>query len=63
MTVAAVLDSHFHCPDCGPLVYGSTRAICGQVIPAPAVGNGPTRTCPPCKSALRTHQRSHQNGR
>jgi hypothetical protein len=57
--MAAVLDSHFHCPDCGPLVYGQTRALCGQVIPAPVVGNGPTRKCPACKNLRRTHRKDH----
>lgn len=58
--MAAVLDEHFHCPDCGPLVRGTTRAICGQVIPAPIVGNGPTRKCGGCKSALRAHKKGHR---
>lgn len=61
--MAAVLDSHFHCPACGPLVYGQTRAICGQVIPAPMVGNGPSRKCAACKTALRAHNASHQEGK
>ncbi len=56
-----VLDAHFHCPDCGPLAFGVTRAICGQVIPAPVVGDGPSRTCPPCKAALRAHQAGHRH--
>ena len=56
----AVLESHFHCPDCGPLVHGSTRAICGQIIPAPVVGNGPERKCRPCKQQLSDHKRSHR---
>lgn len=60
--MAAVLDSHFHCPDCGPLTYGVTRAVCGQTIPAPVVGNGPTRKCRGCQSALRTHKASHKKG-
>ncbi|MEU9224843.1 hypothetical protein AB0D40_10805 [Streptomyces massasporeus] len=55
-----VPNSHFHCPDCGPLVFGVTRAICGHVIPAPVVGDGPERKCPACKAALRGHQRSHR---
>ncbi|MDF2710599.1 MAG: hypothetical protein K0R62_6251 [Nonomuraea muscovyensis] len=44
--MAAALVSHFHCPACGPLALGKTRAICGQIIPPPVVGNGPTRKCP-----------------
>ncbi|MEJ1196928.1 MULTISPECIES: hypothetical protein [unclassified Streptomyces] len=55
-----VLISHFHCPDCGPLVFGTTRAICGQIIPAPVTGNGPERRCPACKAARRAHQASHR---
>jgi hypothetical protein len=58
--MAAVLGEHYHCPACGPLAYGVTRAICGQVIPAPVVGNGPTRKCPACKTALRAHKASHK---
>lgn len=56
----AVLISHFHCPACGPLKVGATRAVCGQVIPAPAAGNGPSRKCPACKKALRKHEASHR---
>jgi len=56
-----VLDSHFHCPDCDPqLVRGSTRAICGAVIPKPVVGNGPTRKCPRCERIRRQHEASHR---
>lgn len=56
----AVLDEHFHCPDCHPqLVRGTTPAICGQTIPVAVVGNGPTRKCTGCKSALRKHKSSH----
>lgn len=55
----AVLDSHFHCPDCGPLVRGQTRAICGQIIPPPVVGNGPERKCPACKALRRPHRKDH----
>ncbi|MFF6808709.1 hypothetical protein ACFZAG_02260 [Streptomyces sp. NPDC012403] len=55
-----VLDAHFHCPDCGPLVFGVTRAICGQVIPAPVVGDGPERKCPACKAARRAHRAGHR---
>ncbi|SED30232.1 hypothetical protein SAMN05216532_4126 [Streptomyces sp. 2231.1] len=55
-SAARVLISHFHCPVCGPLVFGVTRAVCGQVIPAPVLGNGPERTCPACKKALRNHR-------
>ncbi|MBL3664494.1 hypothetical protein JL475_00340 [Streptomyces sp. M2CJ-2] len=60
MTV--VLDAHFHCPDCGPLQRGVTRAICGQIIPPPEVGDGPVRVRkrPPCKSALRAHKKGHR---
>lgn len=58
--MAAVLDEHYHCPACGPLQYGATRAVCGQVIPAPVVGNGPTRKCTPCKAALSAHKASHR---
>lgn len=59
--MATVLDSHFHCPDCHPqLRPGITPAICGAVIPAPVVGRGPVRKCPPCKSALRGHKASHR---
>ncbi|UJV41607.1 hypothetical protein [Streptomyces sp. AMCC400023] len=59
-----VLDMHFHCPDCHPqLKPGVTPAICGQTIPAPIVGNGPVRKCPPCKQALRRHKASHKKGR
>lgn len=55
-----VLDMHFHCPDCHPqLVPGSTPAICGRTIPAPVVGTGPVRKCPDCKSAIRTHKKTH----
>ncbi|MEJ1200857.1 MULTISPECIES: hypothetical protein [unclassified Streptomyces] len=54
------LISHFHCPDCGPLVFGVTRAVCGHVIPAPVVGNGPERKCPACKTAMRAHKTSHR---
>ncbi|NEC89105.1 hypothetical protein [Streptomyces sp. SID12501] len=57
---APVLVAHFHCPDCGPLVFGVTRAVCGQVIPPQVVGNGPHRNCPACKAALRTHKTSHR---
>jgi hypothetical protein len=60
VTVATVLDEHFHCPICGPLVFGVTRAVCGQVIPAPVIGNGPTRKCPGCKSGLRAHKADHK---
>jgi hypothetical protein len=56
-----VLDAHFHCPDCGSLVYGVTLAVCGQPIPAPVIGKGPVRKCPACKSALRQHKASHRN--
>jgi rubredoxin len=52
-----VLDSHFHCPACGPLVFGQTRAICGRIIPSPVVGNGPERKCPDCKANRRTHKK------
>lgn len=58
-----VLDMHFHCPTCHPqLQYGATPAICGQVIPAPVVGNGPVRKCPPCKASRRRHEASHKKG-
>jgi len=58
--VATVLDMHFHCPDCEPqLRPGVTRGICGQTIPVPAVGSGPVRKCPPCKTALPGHKASH----
>ncbi|WP_371556123.1 hypothetical protein OG416_18015 [Streptomyces longwoodensis] len=56
----AVLDAHFHCPQCGPLVFRVTRAICGQSIPAPVVGDGPERRCPGCTAALRTPGASHR---
>jgi endogenous inhibitor of DNA gyrase (YacG/DUF329 family) len=52
-----VLDEHFHCPSCGPLVFGQTRAICGEIITPPIVGDGPTRKCPPCKASVRTHKK------
>lgn len=60
--MAVVLESHFHCPDCGPLIYGVTRALCGQPIPAPVVVDGPVRErkCPPCKSSLRAHKKGHR---
>lgn len=52
---------HFHCPACHPqLVRGTTPAICGQVIPLPIVGNGPTHKCPACKAQLRRHKGSHR---
>ncbi|MFD8426699.1 hypothetical protein ACFV1R_03725 [Streptomyces coelicoflavus] len=60
MARTAVLVSHFHCPDCGPLVFGTTRAVCGQVIPAPVAGNGPERKCPACKRARRAHLAGHR---
>jgi hypothetical protein len=41
-------------------VFGVTRAICGHVIPAPVVGDGPERKCPACKAALRAHKASHR---
>ncbi|MFG3476450.1 hypothetical protein ACGF3K_14460 [Streptomyces sp. NPDC047980] len=51
---------HFHCPDCHPqLVPGATPAICGRTIPAPVVGTGPVRKCPDCKSAIRSHKKTH----
>lgn len=60
----AVLDKHFHCPDCHPqLVRGSTPAICGVVIAPPIVGSGPTRKCPACRSALPAHKASHRGRR
>lgn len=56
-----VLDAHFHCPVCDPQFRpGLTRAICGRPIPAPVVGSGPTRQCPPCSAALSKHQASHR---
>lgn len=58
--MAVVLVSHFHCPACGPLVHGKTRAICGEIIPSPVVGNGPTRKCPACKTLRRTHRKDHR---
>ncbi|MFD9464342.1 hypothetical protein [Streptomyces sp. NPDC060027] len=59
--MAAVLDAHFHCPTCDPvLVRGQTRAICGQVIPLPVVGNGPVRKCPPCNATRRAHEKGHR---
>jgi len=58
MTLA---DMHFHCPGCNPvLVRGTTRGICGQVIPLPVVGNGPQRKCPACKRIERAHTKSHK---
>jgi hypothetical protein len=61
--LAVVLDEHFHCPDCDPvLVRGQTRVICGAIIPPPIVGSGPTRKCPPCKTTVRAHKRSHKKG-
>ncbi len=59
---STVLVSHFHCPDCGPLAYGVTRAVCGQIIPPPVVGSGPSRKCPPCQAALRGHKADHKKG-
>lgn len=56
---AVVLDEHFHCPDCGPLVLGRTRAICGRIIPPQIVGHGPTRKCPDCKTLRRPHRKGH----
>lgn len=58
--MAAALDMHFHCPGCGPLVYGATRALCGQTIPAPIVGHGPVRKCQACKSKIRAHKKGHR---
>ncbi|GAA0613956.1 hypothetical protein GCM10010394_49900 [Streptomyces crystallinus] len=60
MPRTAALISHFHCPDCGPLVFGTTRAVCGHIIPAPVAGNGTARRCPACKTALRSHKASHR---
>ncbi|MFE0853909.1 hypothetical protein [Streptomyces mutabilis] len=57
---APALISHFHCPDCGPLVFGVTRAVCGEVIPAPVIGDGSERKCPACKAARRSHKASHR---
>lgn len=57
--VATPLDMHFHCPACGPLVYGVTRALCGEIIPPPVVGSGPVRKCPPCKAQVRAHKKGH----
>jgi hypothetical protein len=52
--------SHFHCPDCHPvLTRGVTPAICGAVIPPPVVGNGPSRKCPGCKGSLSRHKAAH----
>jgi hypothetical protein len=57
--MGAVANSHFHCPACGPLVFGRTRAICGRIIPPQTVGTGPERKCTDCKTALRTHKKKH----
>ncbi|MEU9523711.1 hypothetical protein [Streptomyces sp. NPDC048224] len=59
--MTASVPMHFHCPACHPqLLPGTTPAICGQVIPPPIVGTGPSHKCPACKSALRRHQASHR---
>lgn len=55
-----VLDKHFWCDRCGPLVHGETRAICGAVIPVQVAGSGPERKCPACKTAMRQHKASHR---
>ena len=59
--MAAVLDMHFHCPDCHPqLQRGVTPAICGAIIPPAVVGSGSQRKCQTCKSLLRQHKASHR---
>lgn len=54
---------HFHCPKCGPLKIGATRAICGATITQTVVPRGepmPTsRKCPACKSARREHDKTY----
>jgi hypothetical protein len=56
--------SHFHCPDCDPVfIPDRTRAICGTVIPAPVIGNGPDIRCLACKQKLTDHQASHRRAR
>jgi hypothetical protein len=55
--------SHFHCPDCDPtLVPGSTRAICGAVIPVPLRTDASfiNRNCRDCTRELRRHKASHK---
>ncbi|MFE0353611.1 hypothetical protein ACFW2I_08965 [Streptomyces nigra] len=57
--MARQLDVHFHCPDCGPLVLGQTRAICGRIIRPLILGAGPERKCPDCKTNRRSHRKEH----
>jgi hypothetical protein len=55
----AAANSHFHCPACGPLVFGQTRALCGRIFPPQVVGEGPEVKCADCETALRTHKKEH----